>query len=339
VSLEFADYDLPTISRAFLYLYTGDYSDECYPNLGHSAKSSLPVPLEETTNLQKMIARQEHDEHSKIQDPSSAPQIEPTKASRVTSLAIENLKVYLCAKTLVIEPLKALALVKLDSRSRNDIKSAGLAPIFSFVYQHTRSEDLDVRTVLMRICAENMAVVERDAVLLPLLKKHEPMAWTLLEEKLIKTIQLPATVRATDREQQERINKLKAECETLRNETKSVSTALVKFNGSDQALQATSLAAENLLLEQDKSRLERENETLKNEQQALQRKLRQENGKRRNEQHNSENSIFRLKARLRDAESRLSNAESGNRAWGTLKNEKKSLKAEVQRLEALLDDA
>lgn len=41
IRLEFTDHDLQTVSRVFLYLYTGDYSDESYPNLGRPKSTAL----------------------------------------------------------------------------------------------------------------------------------------------------------------------------------------------------------------------------------------------------------------------------------------------------------
>lgn len=205
-------------------------------------------------------------------------------------------------------------------------------------------EDVDLRTTLLRICTENVALVKLDAELVSLLENHEPVAWNLLADTWMKLLEATAAEKAKKRERQEEIDILKAECQELRNETKSATTALVKFKRTDLGLESevldlktgvTSLMTRNNPSEMEASCLTRKISDLTNEQAALKRELRQENGQRRNEQHNYANKISKLEAKL-DAQSRL---RARNYAWGKLREEKDSLKREVQWLEDMLHDA
>ena len=339
--LAFADYDLPTVSRVFLYLYTGDYDDETYPNLGHNAKPIASSPGEEITNLQ-----QRDDKTSDNKDPADDTQ--PVFARNVTALVKRNLKVYLCAKALQIESLEALALVKLESNCCNDLESADVASIISYVYEHSTHEDLKLRTMVMRSCTKNMPLATGDAEIVSLLKKHEPLAWTLIEETWRNAVDLTTVGKAPNDERQAEFHKMQVECEQLRTELKSVATALVKFGRPqpDQQSQTarlkaeiTVLRAQNNHLETEASRLTKANTDLWNEREALQKKLSQEYQKKDNKHQALMKKNFVLENKFEETQVDLRKAESRRFAWGALNREKKELKEEVDWLKNTLTNA
>lgn len=163
----------------------------------------------------------------------------------------------------------------------------------------------------MRICMENMALVKRDVELVSVLKTHEPVAWNLLEESWTKSIGLQAAKSTSNTEQRAEIDRLRAECEQLKNGTKSEAAAVVKYGGADLCLepkpskssvQAIWPGDELSLCKAEASRLTQKNQDLKRKLEGLRKGLRQENGKRRNEQHNAANTIKHLQDKLKHEE-------------------------------------
>lgn len=336
VRLEFADYNLSTLSRVFLYCYTGDYSDECYPANGRIGPSLSVLSCEENNTRPKSPSQMQAD---------TTDQSPPSNSSRITTMVRENLKVYLCAKTLAIGSLQAHALTKFESRCRDAIKEAGFAAVFDYVYKHTSTGDVDLRKMLIRTCMKNMNLIMRDEELLSSLRKNEPIAWSLLEETRTKNLDIRAAAKSSDTEHQAEIEKLKTECEQLRSEKKSPPTALVRYRPSAPApdlpssLEVTNLKTRTSLLraENDQSKLELSKLTL--EVDSLKHALRLESGKRQNDMHNWENRMEGLQLKLHNAEARLQSTASSDRAWGKLNKAKKSLQSEVDSLEYLIGKA
>jgi hypothetical protein len=95
VRLEFADHNVPTVSRVFLFMYTGYYSDVSYPVLGVKRRDSPGPPCGSDVLL-----------------------VDSDSPGTITA---KNLDVYLCAKLLAIKPLQTLAITKLDKHCRNKI--------------------------------------------------------------------------------------------------------------------------------------------------------------------------------------------------------------------------
>ena len=321
--LQFTNLDLPTVSRVLVHLYMGDYSDETYPLLGEECQSIPDLPGGHNT-----------------------PPTQSTEYHGLRGIAAKNVHVYLCAKMLAIDPLKTLAVAKLDSRFRDSLDSANLAAAFSFVFEHTASEDTELRTMLMRICMENIALVKGDAHLASLLNQHEPVAWNLLGETWMKSVVLHTPEKASNTEEQSEINRLKAECEQMRIQMTSATTALVKLDRPLPAQESGILpgAMEACDLRKDiyhseTLKLAQAKRDLMKKQRALQEELQHENKKSPKAQTTLRDKVSILEEKLSNAQSNLKNAEAKNRAWGVLKKEKKSLKSEVEWLEDALDKA
>ncbi len=346
VRLGFADYTLPTVSRVFLYLYTGDYNDETYPRLGRNTKSIVSSPSEENINLQQAQRGQNGKGSNNTEEPTNDHQ--PVFPGHVTALAKNNLEVYHCAKALQVESLKALALAKFESRCHKDLKSADVAAMIRFVYEDNSQQDIKLRSLLLRHCTKNIAPVIGDAEIVSLLKKHEPLAWNLLEEAWANVTQLSAAEERLRKEKEAEIATLEAECKKLRKETESAATSLVKYKGPNLELESqvlslkagtTSLVIRNDLMQKEIASLTREKLSLLNEQGALRQELRRENGKSRGQQHNLQQKILSLEQKLGHANSRLREAESANHAWGRIRREKDSLRKEVEWLRGTLEYA
>jgi BTB/POZ domain len=336
VRLEFANYDLQTLSRVILFLYTGKYSDESYPDLGYIKPSSPP---DDRTNLENK---------PDIRDSPDLFEMMSSKSPRATEIAVNNFKVYLCAKTLDIEPLKGLALAKLESCCHNRFIWKGIVPIFSYIHEHSNPEEIDLRTMLMRVCMKDTNVVMRDPELVALLKKHEPVAWILLEETTTKISKLQAAEKVSQAEQRAQIDKLKEECERLRNETKSTETALVKFKDPDLSLQskllntrneARLLRARNAVLEAEISEFTQAYQALMKEHETMKKEVKHAKGKTLTGDQNYGNKIQSLQEKLKNAQTKLRHTDSSNHAWGKLNHEKKSLESQVQYLKDMLEDA
>jgi DNA repair exonuclease SbcCD ATPase subunit len=290
-----------------VYLYTGGYSDEFYPILGV--------------------------EHRGILNPPGGHKMQSDQSHSVSSMVKKNLNVYLCAKDLAIEPLKALAVTKFESRCRDDVSEPVLAAIFHLVYESTDSKDIELRIKLMRICHYNRSVAEHGTELVSAIKMHEPMAWILMQEICVHFHNIQAAAKSSQTTQQAKIDSLEAQCKKLESEEASATTAVVKFNQiqPSQGRQALSLIpSANILrnstnhsndFKTEASKLLQENQKLQNKQKDLERQLRQENGRRRNQQHNFEVKISILGDRL----AKLKNVQASNHAWGALNLEKASL--------------
>ncbi|ERF72406.1 hypothetical protein EPUS_06035 [Endocarpon pusillum Z07020] len=341
IRLAFADYDLPTVSRVFLYLYTGNYDDGMYPNFGRNTKSIASSPGQESIHLQR------HDgKRSDNKDPTGDPQ--PVFSRNVNALVESNLKVHLCAKALQIKSLEALALVKLESRCLNDLDPADIASIISYVYEHSTHEDLELRTMVMRSCTKNIVLVMRDAEIVSLLKKYEPLASNLLEETWAYVTQQSITEERSRKENETAIVKLEAECQELRKEKESATTSLVKYKGPNLELKSqvlslkagtASLASQNDSMRKKISSMTCEKSILLDEQVALRKKLRWENGISRNQQHNLQQKISSLQNKLDNANSRLRDADPANHALGRVRGENESLRKEVKWLRRMLEHA
>jgi chromosome segregation ATPase len=200
----------------------------------------------------------------------------------------------------------------------------------------------------MRVCMKNKNVVMRDPELVALLNKHEPVAWTLLEETRTKILELRAAEKITNAEQRAEIDKLKEECERFRNGVKSTETALVKFKDPDLGLrskllntrnEARLLRARNAVLEAEISECTQAYQALTKEQETLKRDVKHANGKTLTEHQNCGKKIKSLQGQLKDAQIKLHHTDSSNHAWGKINHEKKSLKSQVQYLEDMLEDA
>lgn len=370
--LEFADYDLPTVARVLLYLYTGKYHDEVYPNLGHPLKSSIATSPLVGANSHQNVSQQQEEEGRNIKDSPLTFGVGPTNSTGIKIWAVKNLDVYLCAKALKIDLLKTLALTKLDFRCRSDVSSASLVATFSYIYDRISFGDTDLRTMLLRICFENHDLVQRDGELVNVLKRHEPITWTLLAEMLLKVPEMPVPAVSSNKGLQAEIDLLRAENERLKKDTHSttpMTTALVKYKASDSGLESEVvslnarmklLRAENGHLKTETSTLTQANQILVKEQDAQKSKPDQEDGKQRKREHaanmrisflegkvrylvnqlrNAESRLRYLVNQLNDAESRLRHADAQNYAWGKLHREKKALRSEVEWLEGMLKDA
>ncbi len=349
VRLAFAEYNLPTVSRVFLYLYTGKYDDSTYPRLGRNTKSVASSSSEENTNLQQ--AQHEQNSNRTNNNNNNKEPIndhQPGFPRHFTALVSSNLEVYLCAKALQVESLKALALAKLESRCNKDLKPADVAAMIRFVYEGSSQQDIQLRTLLMRHCTKNIALVVGDAEVVSLLKKHEPLAWSLLEEARANVTQLSTAEERLKKVKQAEISKLEAECKKLRVETESATTSLVKYKAPDLELESqvldlkagtASLVSRNDCLRKEISNLTRENVNLLNEQEALRDELRRENGKSRGQQHNLWQKISSLQKRLDDTKSRLRTAESADQAWARVRDEKDALGKEIAWLRGTLEYA
>lgn len=329
------------MSRVFLYLYTGNYDDGTYPNFGRNTKSIASSPGQESINLQ-----QHNGKPSVNKDPPGDSQT--VFPRNVNALVKANLKVYLCAKALQIKSLEALALVKLELRCRNDLDSADAASIISYVYEHSTHEDLELRTMVMRSCTKNVALVMRDAEIVSLLKKYEPLASNLLRETWTYFTQQSTAEERSRKENATEIAKLKAECQELRKEKESATTSLVKYRGPNLELESqvlslkagtASLASQNDSMRKKISSMTCEKSILLDEQEALRKKLRWENGISRSQQHNLQQKISSLQNKLDSANSRLRDTEPANHAWGRVRGENASLRKEVQWLRGKLGHA
>lgn len=330
----------------FLYLYTWNYDDESHPSLGRNIKPIIDSPGEEVPNLQKAHHEQNGKQPNNNKEPTNDHQ--PNSPPLVTALAKINLKVYLCAKALQIESLKTLALAKLDSSCQRDLESGHIGAMICFVYEDNSLQDIQLRTLLMRHCTKNIALVMGDAKVVSLLKKHEPLAWSLLEEAWANATQLSTAEERSRKEKQAEIAKLEAECKELRQGTESATTSLVKYKGPDPELESqvlslkagtASLVSRNDSLWKEISSLTRENSDLLKEQDALRLELSREMGRSRGQQHNLQQKISSLQIKLEVAKSRLQKAESANQGWSRLRKENESLKKEVEWLRETLEFA
>ncbi|KAF7509600.1 hypothetical protein GJ744_007638 [Endocarpon pusillum] len=144
---------------------------ECIPTLV-AIPSRLPARQGKRVSICSSITASDQTNRDPTRDP------QPVFPRNVNALVKRNLKVYLCAKALQIKSLEALALVKLESRCRNDLDPADIASTISYVYEHSTHEDLKLRTMVMRSCTKNVALVVRDAETVSLLKEYEPLTST-----------------------------------------------------------------------------------------------------------------------------------------------------------------
>jgi len=164
------------MSRVFLFLYTGYYSDIFYPVLGVKHRDSSGPPRGSDTLL--------------VDSDGPAP------------IAAKNLDVYFCAKTLAIKPLQAFAVTKLDKHCRDEVKSPDFPATLSYILDHTTSADLELRMTLVYICLENSAFATRSADIVALLEQHEPVAWRLSTKVLMKSLELLPVEKGSEPEKQ-----------------------------------------------------------------------------------------------------------------------------------------
>ena len=52
----------------------------------------------------------------------------------------------------------------------------------AFVFQECKTENTQLRTEMIRVCAKQVNIVKSDTGLVDLLQKNEPLAWAVLEE-------------------------------------------------------------------------------------------------------------------------------------------------------------
>jgi hypothetical protein len=86
-----------------------------------------------------------------------------------------------------------------------------------------------LRTTLVYICLENSAFAAAGAEIVFLMEQHEPVAWHLGRRVLMKSLELLPMEEVSKPEKQADRNEFKAEFQQLRNELKSVSTALIRY--------------------------------------------------------------------------------------------------------------
>jgi hypothetical protein len=315
VRLEFADHTIATVSRVFLFLYTGDYSDIFYPVLGRKRQDSLCPP---------------HSNDALLLD-----------ADGPTTIAAKNLEVYLCAKTLAIKSLQTFAITKLDNYCRNEVMSPNFPATLSYILDRTTSEDLELRTTLVYICLENSAFAARGADIETLLVQHEPVAWNLGRKVLMKSLELLPLEKVSESKKQADADAddLKAECKQLRIELKSVATALVQYQPPQPLERPELLRLRNEVtpLRAQNARMHLATRQLARANLELEAKL--EKGKAGNNQHLSDNKRSSLEAQLQDAESKLRSANSARFAWGAMQRKNQGLRSDVTTLKNALEEA
>ena len=181
------DADLETMGRVLLFLYTGNYDDETAPILGKPIQLKLDEgSLENAIGFGlKDVVKAEY--HTPAAPSSTASDLmTPTSTiatqSKQTTKLLANAQVYFCAKKFDIGPLAMLAKQKFISSSHDRFSAIDFVEPAQIVFENTATDDMGLRSDVIRICIANLDRVEANQDLTRLLQTHERTSWTLLQE-------------------------------------------------------------------------------------------------------------------------------------------------------------
>ncbi len=155
------------LSMTLSYLYTGDYNDEIMT----SKEAQIP-----SGNLAMLGDNDESENSSKLGDPM----IHSTACQ--TPACLVSVRVYILADYTQIDGLKKLALSKFSVQAQRQFDTQSFLGAVQTTFDHTSHNDLGLRKVVIRLCFENIDLVEQDEDLTAIINANEPVAWSLLKE-------------------------------------------------------------------------------------------------------------------------------------------------------------
>lgn len=165
--------DPEIIARVIGFLYTNDYNTYEVPDVFLSRKK----PRIAKTTSSGDIGEQALQKDTKAPNGSSM-HIPATRPDVFEPLCID-IRMYKCADFLGITNLKQKAASRFLSMAGKIVVQKAFASVLRFMFESTKSDDIDLRRKTMQLCVTRYADIELKKETLAVILEHEANAWNV----------------------------------------------------------------------------------------------------------------------------------------------------------------